>query len=219
MVIKARTLINHTQNIIQIYNKCFQELAGSQAQEQIFFPFFLFLFPFFPMFLKTFFLLFLFLSCSLLEFLSSSRMKNKSEIGEVDKISQLPDDVLVHIFSRLTWREVIATSILSTRWRRLNTYITRLTFSTRHPSKHKYIGFSKHTKEIYDFLSSSKSCRFLKEFEVDVPCLKGANIKTWLPLVLEREVESIHIGMIYRNKAMPGYCNLDLWVYAEISFS
>lgn len=134
-------------------------------------------------------------------------MKNKSEIGEVDKISQLPDDVLVHIISRLTWREVIATSILSTRWRRVYTYITRLTFSTRHPSKHKYVGFSKHIKEIYDFLSSSKSCRFLKEFEVDVPCLKGANIKTWLPLVLEREVESIHIRMIYHNKAMPGYCN------------
>ncbi|XP_073284691.1 putative F-box/FBD/LRR-repeat protein At4g13965 [Primulina huaijiensis] len=114
-------------------------------------------------------------------------MKNRSEIGEVDRISQLPDDVLVHIISRFTWREAIATSIISTRWRRLYTYITRLTFSTRHASKHKYVqenGSSKHMKEIYDFLASSKSCRFLKEFEVNVPCLKGDNVKTWLPLDL-----------------------------------
>ncbi|XP_075520106.1 putative F-box protein At3g58860 [Primulina tabacum] len=137
-------------------------------------------------------------------------MKNKSEIGEVDRISQLPDDVLVHIISRFTWREAIATSIISTRWRRLYTYITRLTFSTRHASKHKYVqenGSSKHMKEIYDFLASSESCRFLKEFEVNVPCLKGDNIKTWLPLVLDREVESIRIRLIYHDKAMSGYCN------------
>lgn len=143
-------------------------------------------------------------------------MKNKSEIGQVKKISELPDDILVVIISRLTWREAVATSILSTRWRHLYTYVTRLSYNTRHPleqSKEKYVQqlqekeFPKHVKGIYDFLASSNSCRFLKEFEVDIPCLKGANIKTWLPLVLDREVESIHICMIYHNKSMSGYYN------------
>ncbi|XP_073153427.1 F-box/LRR-repeat protein At2g42720-like [Henckelia pumila] len=53
-------------------------------------------------------------------------MKNKSENGVVDEISELPDDVLVSIISRLTWREATATSVISTRWRHVYTYITRL---------------------------------------------------------------------------------------------
>ncbi|XP_073033898.1 uncharacterized protein [Primulina eburnea] len=105
-------------------------------------------------------------------------------------------------------------SILSTHWRHLYTYITRLSYSTRHPSeesKDKYFRqsqekeFPNHMKEAYDFLSSNKDCRFLKEFKFHTPYLKGGNIKTWLPLLLEKEVESIDIRIIYQNKAMPGY--------------
>ncbi|XP_073151698.1 uncharacterized protein [Henckelia pumila] len=146
-------------------------------------------------------------------------MKNESENGVVYKISELPDDVLVAIISRLTWQEAVVTSILSTRWRHLYTYITRLSYSTRHPSeqsKDKYVQqllekeFPKHMKEIYGFLASNRSCRFLQVFKVHIPCLKGANIHTWLPLVLEKEVENIDIRMIYHTKAMPGYYNFPL---------
>ncbi|XP_073293296.1 putative F-box/LRR-repeat protein At4g15060 [Primulina huaijiensis] len=132
----------------------------------------------------------------------------------VDKISELPDDVLVAIISRLTWQEAIATSVLSTRWRNLYTYIVRLSYNTRHPSEqsnYTYVQqleekeFPKYIKEIYDFLNSNNGCGFLKEFRVHLPCLKGANIKTWFPLLLEREVESIDIRMIYHTKSMPAY--------------
>ncbi|KAL8057740.1 hypothetical protein ABFX02_04G203500 [Erythranthe guttata] len=47
----------------------------------------------------------------------------------VDKISRLPDDILVSIISRLTVTEAVCTSVLSTRWRGLHKYITRLDFS------------------------------------------------------------------------------------------
>ncbi|KAL9171341.1 hypothetical protein ABFS82_04G203200 [Erythranthe guttata] len=47
----------------------------------------------------------------------------------VDKISRLPDDILVSIISRLTVAEAVCTSVLSTRWRGLHKYITRLDFS------------------------------------------------------------------------------------------
>ncbi|KAH6757821.1 hypothetical protein C2S52_023268 [Perilla frutescens var. hirtella] len=45
-----------------------------------------------------------------------------------DIISQLPDDILITIISRLTLREATVTSILSTRWRYLHTYNTHLDF-------------------------------------------------------------------------------------------
>ncbi|XP_073033552.1 F-box/FBD/LRR-repeat protein At1g13570-like [Primulina eburnea] len=141
-------------------------------------------------------------------------MKSKSENEVVDEISELPDDVLVAIISRLTWREAIVTSILSTRWRHLYTYITRISFSTRHPSHQSKVKdvqqlmekeFPKHMKEIYDFLASNRGCRYLEEFKVHIPSMKGANIHRWLPLVLEKDVESIDIRMIYHSKAMSGY--------------
>ncbi|XP_012827720.1 PREDICTED: F-box/LRR-repeat protein At3g26922-like [Erythranthe guttata] len=47
----------------------------------------------------------------------------------VDKISQLPDDILVSIISWLPVAEAVCTSVLSTRWRELHRYITRLDFS------------------------------------------------------------------------------------------
>ncbi|KAL7115913.1 hypothetical protein ACP275_04G210600 [Erythranthe tilingii] len=47
----------------------------------------------------------------------------------VDMISKLSDDILISIISRLTVAEAVCTSILSTRWRGLHKYITRLDFS------------------------------------------------------------------------------------------
>ncbi|XP_012837993.1 PREDICTED: F-box/FBD/LRR-repeat protein At5g53840-like [Erythranthe guttata] len=47
----------------------------------------------------------------------------------VDMISKLSDDILLSIISRLTVAEAVCTSILSTRWRGLHKYITRLDFS------------------------------------------------------------------------------------------
>lgn len=46
----------------------------------------------------------------------------------VDRISMLPDEILVFILSRLTYNEAIATSILSRRWKYLWTFVARLNF-------------------------------------------------------------------------------------------
>nr|XP_033512355.1 F-box/LRR-repeat protein 25-like [Nicotiana tomentosiformis] len=46
-----------------------------------------------------------------------------------DKLSQLPDDILVSILSKLTLKEAVLTSFLSSRWRYIWTRVTRLNFN------------------------------------------------------------------------------------------
>ena len=46
-------------------------------------------------------------------------------MGNEDRISHLPTDLLISIISRLTFVEATTTSILSTRWRHLHRYVTR----------------------------------------------------------------------------------------------
>eukprot|EP00257_Ricinus_communis_P013617 XP_015571091.1 putative F-box/LRR-repeat protein At5g38386 [Ricinus communis] len=51
--------------------------------------------------------------------------ENRARNGNISEhISQLPEDVLLNILSRLTMKEAARTSILSTRWRHLWTYYT-----------------------------------------------------------------------------------------------
>ncbi|KAG5610706.1 hypothetical protein H5410_021987 [Solanum commersonii] len=50
-----------------------------------------------------------------------------------DRISKLPDEILVHILSFLTVKEAADTSVLSKRWLPLWTYIYRLDFNATKP--------------------------------------------------------------------------------------
>lgn len=50
-----------------------------------------------------------------------------------DRISQLPDEILVNILSRLAVKEAADTSVLSRRWRSLWTWIDRLDFDATKP--------------------------------------------------------------------------------------
>ncbi|KAH6761653.1 hypothetical protein C2S52_019086 [Perilla frutescens var. hirtella] len=114
-----------------------------------------------------------------------------------DRISQLPDDILIDIISLLSLPEATATSILSTRWRYLSTYITHLTFPPFKPN-------------INHVLDSHKGGT-LKEIRVHAYNLEGANIEKWFKFALAKEVEIIDIHMkhvTYYSNAYSGHYSL-----------
>ncbi|KAK6160748.1 hypothetical protein DH2020_004129 [Rehmannia glutinosa] len=133
-----------------------------------------------------------------------------------DRMSQLPDDILISIISRLTLREATITSILSTRWRHLYTNITRLVFPPFEEQRSLCVEYLQQVEEktfpdyikmIDRILDSHNSSHSLKEFRICIPDFKGANIERWLEFALTRAVEIVDIRMTY-------YLNAEHWPYA-----
>ncbi|CAH9106061.1 unnamed protein product [Cuscuta europaea] len=132
----------------------------------------------------------------------------KGHGDNVDRISELPDDILISIISRLTLREAIATSILSARWRHLYHHTARLDFPSFsdtlpfHQVLHQEIDkrFLDYIKMINRTLDSYKG-NHVKEFKIHMYSFEGANIEKWLDFVLSRGVESIrlHIDHVIFN--------------------
>ncbi|KAL7154524.1 hypothetical protein ABFS83_03G007300 [Erythranthe nasuta] len=127
-------------------------------------------------------------------------------INGVDMISQLPDDILTSIISRLSLTEAAATSILSTRWRRIWTHTTRLnfphfeqqrTFSGKYLKYVKEIKFPNYVKFVDHVLDSYNKNGILKEFSIHIPSLVGANIGKWIEFALARKVEIMDITMLF----------------------
>ncbi|GFP93925.1 putative F-box/LRR-repeat protein at1g56400 [Phtheirospermum japonicum] len=102
-------------------------------------------------------------------------LDNRDDNELVDRISELPDEILISILSRLTLPQAIATSILSTRWRYLHTYIDHLKFP---PFK------------ILPYFETS-----LGERQLKFSNFIRANVERWLEFALGRRVETIDLRM------------------------
>ncbi|KAL6493103.1 hypothetical protein OROGR_032862 [Orobanche gracilis] len=151
-----------------------------------------------------------------------NKVQNK-DMNKVDRISMLPNDILISIISRLPLREATATSLLSSRWRHLYRYTTRLDLPPFKPdlgSVEQYLQqvqeekFPKYVRMINRFLDLHMGCGVVKEFRVNVPFLEGADIERWLEFALAREVEIIDINiyglLICIEEARIGYYRFGL---------
>ncbi|KAL8523533.1 hypothetical protein ACS0TY_013481 [Phlomoides rotata] len=127
-----------------------------------------------------------------------------------DRISELSDDILISIISRLPFVEAAATSFLSTHWRYLYTYTFGLNFPPfkamiKHVGKERFPStrgrieaqqkrFPSYVNMINRVLDSHKGDE-AKKFRVHMPCWPGANVDRWLQFAFSSKVEIIDIEM------------------------
>ncbi|ESQ45513.1 hypothetical protein EUTSA_v10010911mg, partial [Eutrema salsugineum] len=118
-------------------------------------------------------------------------LRNRNAVNE-DRISELPEDLLLHILSSLSTEIVIATSVLSKRWRSLWKMVPKLEFNFEdHKSEHHTV--------------SEIVCRSLLSHKA--PVLES------LSLVVRDETEALDIG-IWVGIAFSRHVRklvLDLW--------
>ncbi|ESQ45637.1 hypothetical protein EUTSA_v10010336mg [Eutrema salsugineum] len=70
--------------------------------------------------------------------IGGERLRNRDDVLNEDRISELPDDLLLRILSSLPTETVIATSVLSKRWRSLWKMVPKLKFNSEdHKSDHQ----------------------------------------------------------------------------------
>ncbi|XP_009603961.1 F-box/LRR-repeat protein At3g26922-like isoform X2 [Nicotiana tomentosiformis] len=133
-----------------------------------------------------------------------------------DRISQLPDEILVHILSFLSVKEAADTSVLSKRWLPLWRYISRLNFDATKPlyevlldhklrKRHmkKYVRWVNHT------LQRCKAQR-LDQFRVCFDLNKFAQheIDKWLEFAFARQVQRLELDLLKggENLRLFDYC-------------
>ncbi|XP_059638890.1 F-box/LRR-repeat protein At3g26922-like [Cornus florida] len=133
--------------------------------------------------------------------------KQKVDLHLEDRISQLPDDVLVLILSFLTFKEATVTSVLSSRWTYLWTHYARLVFDYQelYDDKEPYI----YGRENYE----TKRVRYVNWVNRVVQLYRGSSIEEfcvrfdlgegsecdvnkWLKFALAKRIQRLELDLI-----------------------
>ncbi|XP_071924443.1 F-box/LRR-repeat protein At2g42730-like [Coffea arabica] len=127
-----------------------------------------------------------------------------SQVMHDDRISQLPDEILVFILSLLTLKEAAQTSVLSSRWINLWKYTPRLDFDAsasldrieRNPKKllgresGRYVNWVNRVMQLHQGLT-------LDEFRLcfDLGISSQSEIDKWLEYAFRRTVKRLEVGL------------------------
>ncbi|KAL3620473.1 hypothetical protein CASFOL_035385 [Castilleja foliolosa] len=125
------------------------------------------------------------------ETMSNKRMKEMS----IDRLSALPDGILLHILSFLDSdvKEAAVTSVLSKRWQFLWSELPKLTFSD-------YIWDVGKTRDFVSWVNRTimlRSESYLKEFQVDFlydECY-ALDVNAWVRFALKNNVKELSLGL------------------------
>ncbi|KAL3740250.1 hypothetical protein ACJRO7_021519 [Eucalyptus globulus] len=115
--------------------------------------------------------------------------------NSVDYISELPDAIILHIFSFMTTKDAIKTSVLSKRWRSTWTSNQYMSFSLPPDSSRKCKSFITFVDSVLSRCTAIKAKRFL----FDAPCyaLIRSSLDRWLQFAIEHGIEEVSVSLHY----------------------
>ncbi|XP_038711044.1 F-box/LRR-repeat protein At3g58900-like isoform X2 [Tripterygium wilfordii] len=131
--------------------------------------------------------------------------KKKREINvEEDKISKLPDEVLVSILSLLTMKEAARTSVLARRWLKVWTFCPSLNFAASHTflsiyrevrmaSEEEKQGYVNWVNHVLDAYQGSTIDDFQVHFDLDTKY--KCDIDRWVNFVIHKGVKRLVIDL------------------------
>ncbi|XP_049349526.1 FBD-associated F-box protein At5g38590-like [Solanum verrucosum] len=132
----------------------------------------------------------------------------KCPCTQEDRISQLPDDILVYILSFLTIKEATYTSLLSKRWLPVWKYIPRLDFDATEPLHQVFLNHKlrkMHMKKYVRWVNRTlHKCEVhrLDQFRVcfDLNKFSQHEIDKWLEFAFARQVQRLELDLLKGGK-------------------
>ncbi|XP_028806310.1 FBD-associated F-box protein At3g52670-like [Neltuma alba] len=113
---------------------------------------------------------------------------NKKRRTQVDRVSDLPDSLLLHILSFLPLKKAVATSLLSKRWRPLWLFLPTLHFEL---TSFRNIKLS---VQVVDKMLNSVDLKSVKKFVLDFRCYKPPRkTSKWINTVITSKVEHLEL--------------------------
>ncbi|GFP93094.1 hypothetical protein PHJA_001453700 [Phtheirospermum japonicum] len=142
------------------------------------------------------------------KFQAKKRVKRYHADADDDRISRLPDDILIDILSSLRLKEAARTSVLSSRWVNLWKHNSRLDFDANSAlcriaqrykeTKLRIMERRTYVKWVNSVLRSHKGRATLKEFRIcfDLGPPAQRAITKWLKFAFARRVERLELDLL-----------------------
>ncbi|KAM3362462.1 F-box protein like [Capsicum galapagoense] len=139
--------------------------------------------------------------------------KRRKMDDKPDRLSALPDHLLLHILSSFEMKDVIRTGVLSKRWRLWGTSTHNLCFSHSPESNRDVTEFIKSTDDTLILSKPSKLNEFAVEFLYSNRFVDHVN--RWMIFVKIKSVEVVDLNLLRRRGLEEGY-SLPQLMYSNV---
>ncbi|KAM6594865.1 hypothetical protein CsatA_002568 [Cannabis sativa] len=132
--------------------------------------------------------------------MAEKRAKTTIMIGEEkDKISKLPDSLIIHILSFLSTEDVVSTCLISKQWKFMWYYVPNLSFSNSNlandPKKfYNYVdNYLEHRKRGMYFVPDSAITSFKLCMDYSYERINEPHLNKWLALIVVMKVKELDL--------------------------
>ncbi|XP_030493546.2 putative F-box/LRR-repeat protein At4g15060 [Cannabis sativa] len=132
--------------------------------------------------------------------MAKKRAKTTLMFGEKkDRISKLPDTLIIRILSFLSTKDAISTCLVSKRWKLMWYCVPKLSFSDSNLKVHPKMFYSyvdnylEHRKEAMYFIPHSPITSFKLQMNYSYKSIYAGHLDKWLAFIVEKKVKEIDL--------------------------